>query len=198
MSKVLCTQCGLKPPIVQREGGHLLCVDCNLKFVQAFQIQQHESAKSINHLLEMAEARVGLTGVLPRIQTSEPIIHSGDLTFNNISVEGSVVGAINTGELHKLDLAMTDISASGNAQLARYLQALTQAVVNSRDIADDNKNEAVEILSYLSSQAILPKDQRQTSLGKTVLSKLETLLNTSASLATLLNLVLPHLTGLFR
>lgn len=197
MDKTLCTQCGLKPPILVREGGHLLCVDCNLKFVQAFQIQQHESAKMINHLHEMAEARLGLTGVFPRIQTSEPIIHSGALTFNNISVEGSVVGAINTGELHKLDLAMTDISASGNPMLAGHLQALTQAVVNSPDIPDDQKNEAVEILSYLSSQAVLPKDQRKSSIGKTVLSKLETLLNTSASVTTLLSLVLPHLRALF-
>jgi hypothetical protein len=85
-------------------------------------------------------------GVFPRIQTSEPIIHSGALTFNNISVEGSVVGAINTEELHKLDLAMTDISASGNPMLAGHLQALTQAVVNARDIPDSEKNEHARLV----------------------------------------------------
>jgi hypothetical protein len=190
VSDRLCSQCGSKSPIVQ-VALHLLCVDCHLKFQQAQRIAQDELARTLNWLAAVAESQVGLNDtVLPRIEITKPIVHSGPMALNNPNVQDSIVGVINPGEIERLDLAMSDIRAGGNKELSEVLQQLTQAVLDATDIADAQR-KVLEHISFLATQAILPKRERQASVGKIVTANLERILNASASLATLVPLAIP-------
>jgi len=183
----------------QIEGNHLLCIDCHLKFQQALAIQNEQLSSTLNWLTDQMESRIGLSGVLPRIHVPKPVhIHnSGKTNFNNIRIEGSVVGSINTGEVERIDLALTNVRAGGQDALASELQKITQAVLDSKELAQEARNEAVEGLSYLAEQAVLPQDRRQKSLGKRILSNIERLLTDSANLTAIYMGAAPILHKLF-
>jgi hypothetical protein len=110
---------------------------------------------------------------------------SGKTSFKNIKVEGSVVGSINTGEIERIDLALNNVRAGGEIALAGELQKLIQAVVDSKELALETRNETVDTLSYLATQAVLPKELRQKSLGQRMISNLERLFEDSANLTTI-------------
>jgi hypothetical protein len=65
-----CSQCG-KPALVQI-GDVALCVDCNLKFEQARQMEFIRNATFMNYLLSEMEVISGLLGLYPRIQIPRP------------------------------------------------------------------------------------------------------------------------------
>ena len=58
------------------------------------------------------ESIVGLPGMLPRIQI--PPLPSAPLTLNNIKVDNSVVGSINTGNVRAIDVNLTYLYGAGN------------------------------------------------------------------------------------
>lgn len=160
-------------------------------------IQQDEHARTMNFLLGQMEAQVGLSGLFPRIEIPEQITHSGPMTLNNINVKDSVVGTINTGDIERLDLAMSNVRAGGEKDLADVLQRLTQSVLDATDIAAADRQELLECLSHLAGQAVIPKNERQLSLGRRILSDLERLLSAAASLTTLVPFTIPVLHRLF-
>jgi len=114
-----CNQCG-KPAIITVDNNPL-CVDCYLKFQQAMQIQDTMYVKEMNYLTDMMEATVGLYGVLPKYKIRQPVVYQGPLTFHNIKVDQSVIGSINTGEVQRIDVAMSHIKTSGNEELVKAL-----------------------------------------------------------------------------
>jgi hypothetical protein len=165
---------------------------------QALDADHARRASMLNYLAAQAEAAVGLRGIFPRYEVHMPTIATGPTTFHNIRVEGSNVGVINTGELQRLDQALTQVQAGGDAGSAGVIGALTQAVLDAPDIDAATKNEALEHLSYLAQQAALLPEQRQRGVGRTVLATLERLLNAVASLGTVYAMAKPVIAALFQ
>ena len=93
--------------------------------------------------------------------------------------------------------ARVDRLLSGNTEGFDALQKLTQAVMDSREIEDAQRNEILEHLRFVVSQAALPPEQRNVSIGKSVLAGIERLLGSAADLATVWTTVQPHLATLF-
>ena len=107
-----------------------LCVDCNLKLAQAQQIRDRGLKQQANFLIDQMEARVGMPGVLPRYEIDTPVIHQGPMNFHNINVDRGVVGAINTGNVEKMEVALNDIHANNqDPQLENSLKQFTEAVL---------------------------------------------------------------------
>lgn len=192
----LCTQCGTRPPIWRLEN-HLLCLDCYSKLMQAQAIQFEQNARLINFCVDHMESVVGLPGLSPRIAMPKPIVHTGDMTLNNIDVRDSVLGAINTGEVERLDVALSNVRVGGNRKLAVTLKQLTQSILDAEDITDDQRTEMLEAMSYVAQQAVLPAAERQKSLGRRVVATLAKLLNASGSLASIAQVALPHIHKIF-
>jgi hypothetical protein len=119
------------------------------------------------------------------------------MTLNNISVRDSVVGAVNTGEIERLDLAMTNVRVAGDRVVADGLEQLTQAILDAEDVTAAQRKEMLEAMSYLAEQAVLPDGERQKSLGRRVLKTLSELLSASASLATLVPTLIPAIQRIF-
>src|SRR6266581_642218 len=113
-----CSQCG--KPAVFELNGHPICVDCNLKVQQAFQIRDNALKEYENFLLDEMDSAIGIGSVGPRHTIQTPVIHQGPMNFHNINVDRSVVGAINTGNVKKMEVALNNIHATNeNAELEK-------------------------------------------------------------------------------
>lgn len=142
-----CVQCG-KPAVVSAGGIHL-CVDCNLKLAQAQQIRDRALKEQANFLIDQMEACTGLYGVTPRYEIESHLVHQGPVNFHNIKVEGSVVGAINTGNVQQIDVALSHIKLAGDPDLERALATFTEAVAHSDAISTGAKDEILEQLAVV-------------------------------------------------
>jgi len=166
-----CCQCD-KQAIVN-VGGNPFCVDCNLKFQQAIDMQNARLAQEYNFLSDQIDAVIGLDSGLPRYHIPQPVIHNAPITFNNIKVDKSIVGSINIGNVHNIDVAMTNLKNSGNEPLAQELARFTQAILDDAKAGKAQKDEILEYLSYISMQVSLPAEKRKSSMIKTVLSAID-------------------------
>ncbi|HNP84401.1 MAG TPA: hypothetical protein PKN47_23310 [Nitrospira sp.] len=193
---VICGQCG-KPAFYAFEGGRFLCVDCNLKVQQAADLEHARNARELNYLIDQMEATVGLSGVLPRHHVPQATIHAGPITNHNIQVHDSVVGAINTGSIQRMNVALDRIQIGGDPALAPALQRLTEAVMESSQLLADQKKKAVDQLSYLAEQAALTQDQRNPSIGTTTIEGFERIIHASSGLVTLWQMIKPLVERLF-
>ena len=186
----MCSQCRSTPAFVE-VNGHLLCINCDHKREETLRLEQ---ARRLNELNVQHDEWEALTGVrFPRHQIPQPTVY----TSHSIRVDKSVVGAINTGHIDKLNVALDHIRQGDTVELADKLQEFTQAVVNNTELTAEDRNTILEYLSFLGIQATLPKNNRQPSIGKTVLLNLEKLLTNSGSLASLYSVFSPMLAGLF-
>lgn len=193
-----CSQC--RTHAVVELGGNYLCVDCYSKAQHAHYLRHVQLASAINQIIGDMENIAGLPyGSLgPRFQTPMPTtINAGQSTFNNIRVDNSVVGAINTGTIKKLDIMMSKIGSTNNRRLAVALQRLTQAIVDTRELHRSDKDTALEWLSFLSTQALTKQTERQSIIGKEAISTLERILSTTGGIASIWSATKPLLDALF-
>ena len=91
------------------------------------------------------------------------------MTFHNINVQGSVVGAINTDQVQQIDAAIGHIKIGGDAALAQSLAQFTEAILADTQLHENHKKEILEQLSFLSAQTAAPKDQRKPGMIRSVL-----------------------------
>jgi len=120
----------------------------------------------------------GLPGLSPQIRIPTPVIHQGSITFNNIDIDDSVIGSINTAQVKQIDVTMDNIRAGGNKDFANRLKSFTQAVLKSNEINSELRNELVEGLSFISSQLAMNKDLRRPSIVKSVLKRINEVVET--------------------
>ena len=191
-----CHQC--PTPAVLELNGRYLCLDCYAKFQQASYQNHVILASTLNVLLDDVNDIAGLPRSGGRIQIPTPTtINTGDTTFNNIRVSESIVGTINTGNVEKIDSRVSAMQGEKRDDLAKAIQHLTQAIVDAPDLEPNDKDSALECLSFLSDQAITPEGERTPSVGKTIISKLEQILANAGSIASIWSQVAPHISNLF-
>ncbi|MDV5165731.1 MAG: hypothetical protein R2568_03155 [Candidatus Scalindua sp.] len=111
--------------------------------------------------------------------------HVGDIIVDNIKVDSSIVGVLNTGSIQSVDASITNLKQGGNEQLAEALSTLTDSVIASSDLLDKTKDELIEILSYISSELTVPPEQIRKAIAKSVIKKFEDTINVSAKLTQL-------------
>ena len=99
--------------------------------------------------------------------------------------------------MHQVDTAKSVIGQHGDPQLAETIKTLTEAIIADPGINQDGKKEAVEILSVLSSEATVPKEQRKTSIAKPLIDRLRELLGDAANIATIVQAALPIIAAAF-
>jgi hypothetical protein len=78
----------------------------------------------------------------------------GNAVYNNIQVTNSQIGVINTGDLAKIDAAITMTTGSDADAIGRQLRELTQAVLDAGNIASEQKKELIELIQALSEQIV--------------------------------------------
>jgi hypothetical protein len=179
-------------------GQRPFCVDCAEKMSQIAARQQQEqllrsvqSANMLNFLLERAESLsvgpAGFLGRMPVPQIAFPTVKR-DIILNNIKIDRSTIGVLNTGQMQNIEKIDVNISRLGQTQqtdTAEAFRALTEAIVSSGEISKEQRSELVEQLQELSSQSLLQPAQRKTGVIRAVVTGLASTLNTVSALATI-------------
>lgn len=160
-----------------------LCLDCYIRWQNAQLREQEMLERELNYLSAEMESISGIPGTLPRYPERQTVIHTGGVTLNNIHVSNSEIGVLNTGTIGNVDATVTVLRSAGNRELASAVATLSQAVIQSGQIANDSKNQILELLGALSEEAIAPKEKRKTSVAKALLSELSGILSGVGALA---------------
>ncbi|MBC8553117.1 MAG: hypothetical protein H8D23_26150 [Candidatus Brocadiales bacterium] len=105
--------------------------------------------------------------------------------MDNIKVDSLTIGALNTGNIQSVDASITNLKQSGNEQLANAIVTITDSVIASSDLQDKIKDELIEILSFISSEATAPPGQQRKGIAKSVIKKFEDTISVSATLTQL-------------
>ena len=169
----LCTQCAVRPPMFKlAEGSHFLCLDCYRTLAAVLDQQNAELERVMNYMGAQMEAAVGLPGLVPRFPERRPPINAQQLggTVNNIQLNSSVVGAINTGTVEQLQASLTQISVGADQQLARELAKFVEAVAQADGLDDERKNEIAEQVEFLAEQVASMPETRKPSAVKAVMA----------------------------
>jgi hypothetical protein len=186
-----CSQCGRVA--VAQVGDAPLCVDCLYKLRLAGYFQQQQYAQKMNFVLEQAEMMTGIYGG-PRVAMPQPppILRTGPMTFNNIRIDRSVVGAINTAQVQKIDVALSNIKIAGGDKLASQLRDFTEAVIASTELSKELKDDVLGHVSFLAEQ-VQAQQKAPTATLKTVLGAVATSISVANGLVTLWAKVHPFL-----
>jgi hypothetical protein len=197
-----CYNCG-KPAmyLVGPEGKEVpLCLDCDLKHTQMLAIQNEQLEREMDFLTDYIESTTGVPRVLPRyLKRQTKIIQGGNVTLNNIHVSGSSVGVLNTGNLEMVDSAITILRQDpGTRDVSAAISKLANAVAQSEKLSADNKNEAMEILSTVATEATAPREKRRNIVVRRLLGLLPTAIQTAAAVLQVWHEVEPVITQYFR
>lgn len=123
----------------------------------------------------------------------------GDKT--EIHISQSTLGILNTGEIkhvQRITANVQALAASGQPDLAQALKELTEAFTESKEIGEDQRKEALELLEDVSDQAAQPPEKRSRSgVIKAVLDSLSNLAGTATSLEKAWAAWEPHLRQFF-
>ncbi|MBT6229478.1 MAG: hypothetical protein HOI47_22765 [Candidatus Scalindua sp.] len=111
--------------------------------------------------------------------------HVGGNNLDNIKLDSSTTGALNTGNIQSVDASITNLKQGGKEQLANALVTITDSVIASTDLQDKTKDELIEILKYISSEATAPPGQQRKGITKSVIKKFEDTISVSAKLTQL-------------
>lgn len=123
---------------------------------------------------------------------------NGHINVKNIQVTNSQIGVLNIGAIENVDSTVTVLKTTGNAELAQAITQLSEAVIQSSEIVTDVKNQILELLGAISSEAVAPKRKQRKAVVKAILSELSETLRRVASLASLwesVKAVLEHFFG---
>jgi hypothetical protein len=118
-------------------------------------------------------------------------------TLNPLAVDNSVIGAINTGQIRNLNVALDNVKNAGSPELANALQQLTEAVLASSELSPEKKKLAVSHLSNITDQAALPKNKRQSRIGRKILEGFERVISVSPVLLSVWDTVQPFIEEIF-
>ena len=178
-------------------NGVPMCVDCNYKAQLIHWTDMSHAIALLNHAdTEMANA-VGMPHLknpvaMPKLPTP-PINYKNQ----NVTVNGGTVGAINFGNVEEIKINLQAMQQNGESDLAGSFEKLTDAIVAAQDVNDATKNELLEQISDLSSQAAIPAEDRKPGRIKALMSAVQTGSAAVSSAAGAWQAVAPLLKGHF-
>ncbi len=160
-ARPMCSQCGR--PAVAIGVNLPLCVGCYYQLQVAQTLGLRIAAIGLNHAAAELDFATGLRNFTPRMEV--PDIPRGPVILNNIKVDNSVVGSINTGNVEKIDVSITYLKEAGNDQISVALKALAEVIANTTAIPAPEKNDLLDQVAYLSEQAVAAaKDRRRGTI----------------------------------
>ncbi len=74
---------------------------------------------------------------------------------------------------------------------------LTDSVIASGDLQNKTKDELIEILSFISSEATAPPERQRKAIAKSLIKKFEDTISVSANLTQLWTTWEPHIVNAF-
>jgi len=174
-----------------------LCLNCYSRFAQIEQQKLENQERMMNFLHDHINATVGLHPMGPRFPPRPQSFVVGDFRLNNISVNNSVVGTINTGSIGSIDQSISALVQLDEPDLAQAFKALSEAILQSDDLSKNQRNELIESLSVISREAATPVEQRQNTVALSLLEKAEKLTSMATDISELCQRYWPVIAAVF-
>jgi hypothetical protein len=186
-------ECGKSAIVVC--GAVNLCVDCYYRLTVAQTLQLRNAVMNMNHAAAEMDFVSGLRNFTPRMQV--PDLPPAPMTLNNINVDRSVVGSINTGEVAAIDVSITYLNQAGNKDVSNVLKILTEAIVNTPAVAQSDKSNMLDQVAYLSEQAAAAAKDRKPGVIRAALGAMTQAAGTVSAVAAAWNAAEPVLKSHF-
>jgi|SRR5688572_29938769 hypothetical protein len=163
-----CHQCERPAFYRLTENAPPLCVAC-ADVAQSIEDRRQsivdrqwlQNAAMLNLSLDEMDAAVG--GICPssgRVPVDAIArVMMGNGTLNNIHVTNSNVGLLNTGNVRKIDAAITIAQGTDADQIAHQLRQLTQAILDVKGLESSRKDSLLELVQSLSDQIVRERKQ---------------------------------------
>jgi uncharacterized protein YfbU (UPF0304 family) len=156
-----------------------LCLDCYKKVQEiaatAYVIKQHELnvlKKEFNDV-----AGIEIASIVP-----VPDALSRKTVMNVVKIDRSIIGAVNTGKIEHLEVAMGDMVKGGSKQLADVVKMFTEAALKEKALDQKAKSELLDQIRFLLEEAKTAKKDQKPGAIKSVMSGIEKAVAVSASL----------------
>jgi hypothetical protein len=169
-----CSQCG-RPAFYQVGDEKVpLCLNCWHKWQQGMYMQFIQNAAMINQSMDDMDMISGISlggGRIP-VAALAGAMNRGS-TYNNISINNSTVGVLNTGDLARIDAVITLTKDTDVEPIGEAIKALTQAIIDSKDVDGKAKKEIIDLVQSLAEQVVGSQGQRKPSVISTLLRGIE-------------------------
>lgn len=188
-----CGQCG-KPAVVALSDVQL-CVNCYHRLEVARTLSFRLNAISLNHAAEELDQVAPYGHRTPRMQV--PDIPRGPFVLNNIRVDNSVVGVINTGNVESIDVNISYLKTAGSEKLSEAIRCLAEAIANERSISTHDKDLLLDQVAFLSEQATSSAQDRRPGLIKAAFKSINEAASTVTNVQAVWDLAGPLLRSVF-
>ena len=174
-----CSQCDKPALYAVGEPEVPLCLACYHTHSQIVQAELATMERHLNYLSDEMAMIAGLPPAGPRYPERRVVQMTGGVTFNNIRMDRSTIGVLNTGSIGSIrdvDNAITILKQGDNPALGIAVEGLTEAVATNRELQREEKDQILEALSVLTKDAAAPKANRKPTVARTLLTHLDELI----------------------
>ncbi|QFT81871.1 hypothetical protein FIU89_14705 [Roseovarius sp. THAF27] len=150
-----CHQCDRPALFRVADEGVPLCLDCYAQWSHINNMSFLQNAAMMNNALDHMDMVTGIPssgGRLPVQALAKAMQRSH--TLNNFNISQSQIGVLNTGSIERIDAAITLSKGSDSQLVGDQLKTLTDAVVQSEELSDDQKNEVLELTESLAEEIV--------------------------------------------
>jgi hypothetical protein len=172
-----------------------LCLDCYHKLQVALTLDWRRIAIGMNYAAAEMDHAMPIGGPSPRMQVPE--IPRGSTVLNNIKIDNSVVGAINTGNVHAIDVNISHLKHAGGDEVSEALAQLTEAIANDKTMPDAERRRLLDQVEFVTEQAVKGADARRPGMITAALGALDATAKSTASLAAIWKFAHPILKHVF-
>ena len=150
-----CHQCERPALYLIQDGKIPICLHCSHKMEEISHMRFLRNAAMMNQAQDDLDAALGIPTSPGRIPVSSlALAMKKQPTLNNISISNSQIGVLNTGSIEKIDAAITLSKGTDAEIVARHINNLIDAVTQSNDIDNNEKNEIIDLAESLSDQIV--------------------------------------------
>lgn len=166
---IKCSQCPTPALYVvgdeDNSRGTPLCLACWSRLEDIRFRQFLMAAAGANQAADDMDSMVGLGPTGGRIPV-EALARAASMsrTYNNIRIAHSNIGVINTGNLARIDAAITISQGTETAEFGARLKDLIESIVASKEATNQQKKELVEVATAISDQ-VVSKNPSKTVIG---------------------------------
>jgi hypothetical protein len=192
-----CHQCD-KPALFEWGNPPVsLCVDCQSKVSHIGNMEFLKHAAMANQALDDMVAITGFDIFGQRMPIAELArAMQKSPTLNNIVITSSQIGVLNTGNIQKIDAAITISHGSDVHIVGENIKTFTEGLAKTEDLDDSTKREIVELIEALSTQIVGLRNRSVIAAVMTAITeKVKGVLTLSSAASTLWNAIKAVLGG---
>lgn len=177
---MLCQSCSQRPAMYQLGNGTLLCLSCAYQHTQMINSQQRSMERMINFLMDEMDMAVGFGVRGPRFPEPAPPVVQQQPTnvLHNVSIDRSVVGAVNSGTIQSLNQNMSNVSNSVNEDVAKIIKLVVEKILALNELKEKKRQEFIEKVDFLTEQIATSAPKRKLSMVKETLDWISRLFTT--------------------